>query len=183
MLSLFAIAGFSCSEAGPSISNTDSQSATGGMSGTKGGTESAAGMQAAGASGMAGAGSGGSAGKPMVMTIPEDDGQPTFSGIYTFEFRSCRVDVCHGKGIAGLDMTTKDQAYRTLFDQPASPMGMCEKLGKKRVVAGDPDNSLMYLKLDTVKAPCGQQMPPGGQLSQKARDRIRAWIEMGAKND
>jgi hypothetical protein len=50
------------------------------------------------------------------------------------------------------------------------------------VVPGEPDNSLMWLKL-AVDAPCGQQMPVGGQLSQKARDRIRAWIEMGAKND
>jgi hypothetical protein len=38
------------------------------------------------------------------------------------------------------------------------------------------------MKLD-INAPCGQQMPVGGQLSDKAIARIHDWIAMGAKND
>jgi hypothetical protein len=111
-----------------------------------------------------------------------DDGMPTFSGIYNFELRSCRVEVCHGRGIVGVNMASKQGAYESLVNQPSSPMGKCMALGKQRVVPNDPDNSLLYLKLD-INSPCGQQMPPGGQLSQKARDRIRDWIAMGAKDD
>ena len=59
---------------------------------------------------------------------------------------------------------------------------ICAMLGKKRVVPHEPDESLLYLKL-TVDAPCGQQMPPGGQLRDDAREQVRAWIEAGAKNN
>jgi hypothetical protein len=113
-----------------------------------------------------------------------DDGKPTFSGIYEFELRSCKVETCHGRGIAGVNMASKQGAYDSLINQPSSPppMGKCMMLGKQRVVPKEPENSLLYLKLDST-APCGQQMPPGGQLSQTARDRIRDWIAMGAKND
>jgi cytochrome c5 len=111
-----------------------------------------------------------------------DDGAVTWSNIFTFELRSCQVSTCHGSGLAGVVMTNKDAAWDSLVNKPAAPDRMCAQLGKQRVVPGKPDESLMYLKLD-VNAPCGQQMPPGGQLSQKARDRVKAWIEMGAEKD
>jgi hypothetical protein len=151
--------------------NAAAPSATAGMTGAGlGGTQTGgAGAGAAGMQGAAGA---------------ADDGKPTFSGIYEFELRSCKVETCHGRGIAGVNMASKQGAYDSLINQPSSPppTGKCMMLGKQRVVPKEPENSLMYLKLDST-APCGQQMPPGGQLSQKARDRIRDWIAMGAKND
>jgi cytochrome c5 len=112
----------------------------------------------------------------------KDDGEPTWSNIFTYDFRSCRVVNCHGGGTAGVDMTSKDAAWDSLVHQPANPKGMCAQLGKERIVPGQPDESLLYLKLD-INAPCGQQMPAGGQLSQKARDRIKTWIEMGAAKE
>jgi hypothetical protein len=113
-----------------------------------------------------------------------DDGMPTFTNIFTFDFRSCRVSTCHGMGLAGVLMATQDSAWTSLVNQPSSSSSQakCMALGKQRVVPNDPDNSLLYLKLD-VNAPCGQQMPPGGQLSRVARERIRTWIAMGALND
>ena len=90
--------------------------------------------------------------------------------------------MCHGKGLIGLNMASKQAAYASLVDQPPSPKGSCEMLGKKRVVPKDPDESLLFLKL-TVDAPCGQQMPPGGQLPEEAREKVRAWSEAGAKNN
>ena len=79
-------------------------------------------------------------------------------------------------------MTTQQAAYDSLVDQPSDPNRECAMLGLKRVVPGDPDKSLFYLKLD-INAPCGQQMPIGGVLTPKTVTRIRDWIAMGAKND
>ena len=112
-----------------------------------------------------------------------DDGAVTWSNIFAFDFRGCQVSNCHGNGTAGVVMTSKDAAWDTLVNQPASPTNMCTQLGKQRVVPGKPEESLLFLKLDGDSAPCGQQMPPGGQLSRKARARVRAWIEMGANQD
>lgn len=108
---------------------------------------------------------------------------PTFSVIYDSVFSTCRNPMCHGGGVTGgLDMSTKQRAYDALVDHASSPTSICAMLGKKRVVPSDPDESLLYLKL-TVDAPCGQQMPPGGQLKDEQREQVRAWIEAGAKNN
>jgi hypothetical protein len=111
-----------------------------------------------------------------------DDGAATWSGIYMFEFKTCRLDICHGGGTAKLFMATKEAAYSSLVDQPALAAGPCGKSNKLRVAPNDPDNSLLYLKLDQT-APCGQQMPAGGQLTQAARERVREWIMRGANDD
>jgi hypothetical protein len=111
-----------------------------------------------------------------------DGGAPTWSSLYGKEFWSCSNPACHGAGLAGVNFATKEAAWATLVGQPSNPMYECAKLGKQRVVPGDPDNSLLYLKLD-INSPCGQQMPPGGSLSDTARERVREWILNGAKND
>ena len=120
----------------------------------------------------------GAAGAPA-----KDDGAPTFTGIYTFTFSLCRNETCHGKGLAGLNMASYDAAYSSLVDHDSYPMGQCGMIGKKRVVPNDPENSLLYLKLFGDSAPCGQQMPPGGQLPPAAIQRVKDWISMGAKKD
>jgi hypothetical protein len=119
----------------------------------------------------------------MMAAAPAmDDGLPTWTGIYAFSFKSCQVDICHGRNLVGVNMTSKDAAYESLVGQPANASSMCAMLGKMRVVPGDPDNSLLFLKLD-INAPCGQQMPVGGQLAAKQIQRVREWIMLGAKND
>jgi hypothetical protein len=132
--------------------------------------------------GTSAAGMPSAAGTQGAAGMMPDDHKPTWSGIYQYELRACRVDVCHGGGLAGINMATKQGAYDSLVDHASDPTRPCAMLGKKRVVPGDPMNSLLYIKLD-INVTCGQQMPPGGQLSQAARDRIRDWIMMGAKND
>jgi len=109
-------------------------------------------------------------------------GPRSFTQLYANTFASCKVDFCHGSGRAGLDMSSRDAAYRTLVDRPSSPTAECATLGKKRVLPGDPDESLLYLKLD-INAPCGQQMPPGGAVSDDARQLVRDWIAAGAPDD
>ena len=111
-----------------------------------------------------------------------DDGAPTWTNLYSFTFWSCTNPSCHGGGLAGVNFATKEAGWATLVGKPANPMFMCGQLDKQRVVPGEPDNSLLYLKLD-IDAPCGQQMPPGGSLSDAQRERVREWIMRGAKND
>jgi hypothetical protein len=79
-------------------------------------------------------------------------------------------------------MATKQGAYDSLVGVMSDMSRPCAKLGKKRIEPGDPDNSLLILKLD-INAPCGQQMPPGGSLPDSKIARIREWIMRGAKND
>jgi hypothetical protein len=55
--------------------------------------------------------------------------------------------------------------------------GYCS--GRKYVVSGDPNSSLIYLKI-TNPPPCGSKMPPGGSLSQSEIDTIKNWILGGA---
>ena len=59
----------------------------------------------------------------------------------------------------------------------------CTSTGMMLVVPGDPDNSLLYLKLTT--APCGDAMPPtgSGALPADAIELVRQWILAGAKKD
>lgn len=140
-------------------------------------------LDAAGTGGAAAGAAGSTQGPMPTKSIPTmDDGMPTFTNIYTFDFRSCRVMTCHGGGLAGLNMSSQDYAWSSLVDQPPNPERLCAQLGKKRVVPNDPDDSLLCLKLED-NAPCGQPMPPGGQLSRAARARIRMWIALGAENN
>jgi hypothetical protein len=132
------------------------------------------------AAGGSGATSSGSAGTAGVGTASAEPG--TFSHIYDMAFKTCRTQ-CHGMGFSMLDMKTRDMAYSQLVDHDSNPGNKeCAALGLKRVKPGSPDESLLYKKLDT-NSPCGQQMPPGGQLTQELRDEIRDWIMNGAKDD
>ena len=98
-----------------------------------------------------------------------------FSELYTQVFWTCRRSICHGGAVAGLDMSTPAAAHASLVDQPAQPGGACAFTGMTRVVAFQPDQSLLMAKLQP-SAPCGQQMPIGGLLSEADREAVRVWI-------
>ena len=53
------------------------------------------------------------------------------------------------------------------------------------IVAGDPDNSLVYLKASRDNPPVGARMPlpPIPALTQAEQDTIRTWIAEGAANN
>lgn len=158
---------------------TEADAATGKDPGTAASVDSGSFHADAAAAGAAGSGDLDDGG----VAEPAGGAQPgTFSHIYENAFRTCRTQ-CHVMGFSMLNMATREAAYAALVDQDSNPRNMgCAPLGLKRVKPGAPEQSLLYLKLD-ISAPCGQQMPPGGLLTQAFRDEVRDWIANGAKND
>ncbi|HUS65910.1 MAG TPA: hypothetical protein VMZ28_15265 [Kofleriaceae bacterium] len=84
---------------------------------------------------------------------------------------SCGGSACHGADgpAAGLDLATPGVAARL--------SGTASSCGEMLLVApGDPDASLLYVKLEP-EPPCGSQMPLGGEpLDEVALGCVRDWI-------
>jgi hypothetical protein len=95
--------------------------------------------------------------------------------------RACASSLCHSAEnatLAGsLDLSTMDAAYDALVVDAVSSIDGCGR----RVVASDPDASLLMQKLTgTQPDRCGDAMPIGGALGQNQLDAIRTWIAQGA---
>lgn len=74
----------------------------------------------------------------------------TFTQVYAIITSRCSP--CHTGGSSGnLDMTSKMKAYMNLVGKKAGGMA-CASGGMTRVVAGNPDNSLMYWKITKADA-------------------------------
>ena len=95
--------------------------------------------------------------------------------------KRCADAVCHGGGAGNLDFTTQAKAYAALVDTQADGPD-CKSSGLTRVVAGKPNESLMYEKLSPTP-PCGRRMPLGNVLSTSETAMVREWIAGGAPND
>lgn len=113
--------------------------------------------------------------------------EPTWTVVYQRVIApSCASAIgCHGPEprSAGLDLSTEAAGYASLVGVPASTDilsgAACGDMGITRVVAGDPDGSLLVQKLEGSQ-PCGSAMPFGPALTDAALTAIRDWIEMGA---
>lgn len=152
-----------------------------------GGVNGAAGVAAVGGGRSAGAGAGGvsAAGRSASAGKSGEAGQagsgaPTFTEVYEELVFGCNG--CHAAGMGGLRMMTQAEAYANLVNTPSRS---CSEL--KRVEPGDPNNSLVYLAITRAgmsgdcKVP---SMPPGNiPWQQESVDKIRAWIQAGAKDD
>jgi hypothetical protein len=112
----------------------------------------------------------------------QPDAASGFGAIYEdiFLARNCDSYLCHGANAGGLDLTSRAAAYADLVDAESTGLD-CRDLGLSRVVPGDPDASLLLLKLD-AEPPCGDSMPPSTRdlLPDAEVDRIRAWVAAGA---
>jgi hypothetical protein len=110
-------------------------------------------------------------------------GPPKLSDVYKDILgRNCSGPLCHSSAVGGnLVMSSPATAYDNLVGQPAAG-DKCGDSGLTRVVPGDAEASLLYLKL-TNTADCGDAMPVTGPLESAQIDEIKAWIEAGAKND
>lgn len=90
---------------------------------------------------------------------------------------SCALSGCHVQG--GVQPSLQaGRAYNNLVGATSNSYAP-----RLRVVPGDPDNSVFYLKIIGSSNGVGGQMPPTGMLSPAQMDTIRAWILRGAQND
>jgi PQQ-like domain len=141
---------------------------------------------AAGSGGTPGAGSAGAAG---TAAMPASS---AFSAIYKdiLVGSGCTSGQCHsGPAAGGLDLRARDVAYMNLVSVPAGTGAVgtatseCAASGLLRVAPGDPDASLLMLKIEH-RQPCGAAMPsPTTMLAAPELERIRTWIAHGAMND
>lgn len=110
-------------------------------------------------------------------------GASTFAEIERRIFgpRGCRVETCHGSGVAGgLDLRA-GRAYDALVGAPATNAAAAAA-GKIRVVPGNADASFLVQKLaGTLAADEGLRMPEVGRtLHDLEMELVRAWIQGGA---
>jgi hypothetical protein len=103
-----------------------------------------------------------------------------FAEVYTnvLEPNGCVTSYCHwligGPPAAG----PEHNAYVKLVGVASTEQG-CG--GMTLVAPGDPDHSLLYLKLSMDQPPCGSRMPSGqNPLAAAEVDLVRAWIAGGA---
>ena len=98
-----------------------------------------------------------------VFVMPTKTATPkSFTLLYDTVLRpSCSNDYCHYSGVgvrySALDMSSRSYAYWSLVDQPAAGPG-CSRMGT-RVVPGDPDHSLLYLKVSQTMPPVAPECP------------------------
>jgi hypothetical protein len=145
----------------------------------------------AGMAGMAG-GAGGMAGGAGGMGGGAAPGSPTFSAIFQeiIVGTGCNGGpLCHGGTVGNLTMNDKMETYAALVGVPAMGMNLnqmpphCADSGLMRVVAGNPDMSLLLQKIEGTQM-CGTAMPPNPPLLTAAQQmQIRMWIANGAMND
>jgi hypothetical protein len=121
-------------------------------------------------------GSGGSGGGTSVA----QPASPTFAEVYEKALapHGCTDGYCHHWEEGPADVSAAKRAYASLVGV-AAPGDDCG--GAERVVPGDPEHSLVFLKVSMAKPPCGARMPfHGDPLTAEQVDLIRAWIEGGA---
>jgi hypothetical protein len=108
---------------------------------------------------------------------------PTFTQVRTEVVNNdCSGPFCHSATVGGFMLGAPDALYKELVG-PKATGGKCGTSGLDRVVPGDPDHSLLYLKLKG-NPPCGDAMPSNnGPLDPAKVEMVRAWIAAGAKND
>lgn len=99
-----------------------------------------------------------------------------------FEAKGCTQSICHGESAeGGLDL--RSEASHASLVRRASSVDP----SLKRVLPGDQDSSLLYLKLEaglngTDLGPLGQAMPASGEpVTKDELEAIRLWIRGGAR--
>ena len=112
------------------------------------------------------------------------DGDPvSFSGRIQPIFTTACAG-CHSEGgladLSGIALRlTADVSYSLLVSQQS-----VQRPDLTLVVPGDPDSSLLFLKISSDTPPVGARMPRSAPpLSQLEIDLIRDWIDEGALNN
>lgn len=110
---------------------------------------------------------------------------PTYEAVWReILLPSCAWEFCHGGSGLSLDLESKALGYETMVNFPAGGAD-CKDTGLVHVLPGQPEKSLLYLKI--TNPPCGKRMPllygTTGQLDPREVEQIRSWIERGAPDD
>jgi hypothetical protein len=110
----------------------------------------------------------------------------TFTTIYTGVMSTrCAIPGCHvpPTPTGALDLSTQALAFQNLVGVDA--MGpACGITDFVRVVPGDAEMSLLFLKVSETPPPCGARMPlTGAPLSAEEQALVAAWINAGAQNN
>jgi hypothetical protein len=131
---------------------------------------------------------------------PSGATDPTFSNVYVKVLLGggCLQDPCHGSTASGnLLLRPRQLAYANLVGAVASGRCTasadggsdsgarcgCFASGLERVKKGDPEHSLIVLKL-SGHPPCGDPMPKGAEpLAANARNLLESWIRAGAPDN
>ena len=102
-----------------------------------------------------------------------------FAAVYALIQENCTS--CHGAGKSYGDFSTRELAYAQLVGVSAQGKACASDASviPVRVVAGDPETSLLILKLENRQS-CGSQMPKAMLLPQASVDVFRAWVAAGA---
>ncbi len=171
----------------------------GAATGSGGGSGGSIGSGSGGSIGSGGSGTGGARPDGGTDSAKPDTGggNDAGDGLYHYEKDIAYVlrQNCGGCHLAptvmgSFDMKILDDfvpgpdAYPTIMGTVTSAHSGCAGLDatKKRIVAGKPNNSLLYIKISTANPPsgCGAHMPMGASLPQLQIDKIKLWITQGA---
>jgi hypothetical protein len=103
---------------------------------------------------------------------------PSYASVYALITESCLG--CHGAGKT-LDLSTPELAHAGMVGISAQYSACVSDGGVSplRVVAGEPDSSLLIAKLEGTQG-CGKQMPPKALLAAEKLAVFRAWVAAGA---
>lgn len=131
---------------------------------------------------------------------PPPAGPNSFTEVYTQIIQpTCTNDYCHyqdvGVRYGALDMSSQVNAYWNLAGELCAGYA-CSGMGFRRVIPGDPEDSMLYEKVSQASPPCGVQMPAniaawqvgtpvfsGNALTAEQQSLIYNWILEGAQNN
>jgi hypothetical protein len=112
------------------------------------------------------------------LPVPVPTPGPPFASVFNDVLmpHGCVSSYCHDLVVGTLG--AMGDAYAHLVNVASTGEG-CG--GMKLVAPGDPEHSLLYLKVSLATPPCGVRMPDAASPLDGAEvDAIRAWIEGGA---
>jgi hypothetical protein len=114
----------------------------------------------------------------------DGDAEPVeFAAVYQLlTDQGCTAGYCHGAGANGLMMTSAANSYMNLVGVDATD-AVCGLT--KRVVAGDPEQSIMWMRVRPAALdggmPCAVKMPDGTDgLTEAEAQIVYDWIAGGA---